>query len=1054
MQESTSFQVYNASAGSGKTFTLVKEYLKILLFTGNNFSPYRFQNILAITFTNKAAAEMKERVLKNLKDFSEGKQVDMFLIIKEETALSSEDIQQRSKQVLNNILQNYSAFNITTIDAFTHRIIRNFSFDLGLSLNFEVEMDSNQLLAEAVDLLISKIGLDKELTQVLIDYSLEKTDDDKSWDISNDLRDFAKVLLNENDVNQLKKLDKNSIQDFIDLKKRLKRKNIDIESQFKSVGEKALNILEENNLNDGVYRGSYFPNHFMNLHIDFSKAKFFDQSKLKFNIENGKIYNKSADSIKGLLSSIEPFLEDLYRKSERLYEEYTRNNLVLKSLIPLAVLKHINVSLNEIKEQNNIRLNAEFNQIISDQIKGEPAPFIYERIGEKFQYYFIDEMQDTSELQWKNLIPLIENALVSETTDGDKGSLMLVGDAKQAIYRWRGGKAEQFIELTAENNPFTVSKKSKNLDTNYRSYSQVIDFNNQFFTHVSDFFDNEKYKELYAIGNHQKKTNKEGGFVQISFVKKEKEDEEKELVFAKKTLEIIQKLDSNFELGEICILVRKKKEGIAVANYLSEQKIDIISSETLLLKNNETVDFIINLISFLNINEDKEALSNALYFLSNKIDNQKDKHGFIHELIHKTNGEIFETLNRCNFDFNENEFSSLPFYDSIEYVLRSFNLVDDSSAYIFSFLDTVFEYQQRRGSGLNDFLEYWEQKKEGLCISIPEGKNAVRIMTIHKSKGLEFPVVIYPYDLDIYREIKPKVWYENLKEYAFLNIETSLIEYSKKLSYTGVFGQNLYSSRREEIQLDSMNLLYVALTRSAEQLYIITEKKSKDSTLDEAKYFSDFFISFLKNRSDENSWADTKMTYDFGGSKRVQSSKEIVSDKNTLELQNFISSHWKNHNISIVANSSKLWDTDQERSIIYGNLIHEILSKIVSKDDVESVLQQYVFEGILSNKESKEILKKINAVVYHARLEKYFDKNLRILNEQALISNEKEIQIPDRIVFYKDRVVIIDFKTGAPMKKHHHQLNKYERVMKELGYSAKEKLLVYIDSKVLVDEVS
>ena len=341
-----------------------------------------------------------------------------------------------------------------------------------------------------------------------------------------------------------------------------------------------------------------------------------------------------------------------------------------------------------------------------------------------------------------------------------------------------------------------------------------------------------------------------------------------------------------------------------------------------MLKNNETVDFIINLVSFLNINEDKEALSNALYFLSNKIDNQMDKHVFIHELIHKTNSEIFETLKKYNFDFNENEFSSLPFYDSIEYILRSFNLVDDSSAYIFSFLDTVFEYQQRRGSGLNDFLEYWEQKKDGLCISIPEGKNAVRIMTIHKSKGLEFPVVIYPYDLDIYREIKPKVWCENLKEDAFLNIETSLIDYSKKLSYTGVFGQDLYSSRREEIQLDSMNLLYVALTRSAEQLYIITEKKSKDNTLDEAKYFSDFFISFLKNRSGENSWTDTKMIYEFGDSKRVEFNKEVVLDNDTIEIQNFISSHWKNHNISIVANSSKLWDTDQERSIIYGNLIN------------------------------------------------------------------------------------------------------------------------------------
>jgi ATP-dependent exoDNAse (exonuclease V) beta subunit len=612
MQESIQFQVYNASAGSGKTFTLVKEYLKILLFTGNNFSPYRFQNILAITFTNKAAAEMKERVLGNLKDFSEGEQVDMFLKVQEETALSPEVIQQRSKIVLRNILQNYSAFNITTIDAFTHRIIRNFSFDLGLSLNFEVEMDSNQLLSEAVDLLISKIGLDKELTQVLIDYSLEKTDDDKSWDISNDLKDFAKILLNENDVNQLKKLDKNSIQDFIDLKKHLKKRNRTFENKFKEIGEEGLEIIASMNLEHNDFYRSMFPNHFKNLAYNFNKATFFDQNKLRERIEENTFYAKSkSEDIKTAIEEILPPLLNLYTQSETLYEQYTRNNLVLKSLIPLAVLKHINASLSEIKEQNNIRLNAEFNQIISEQIKNEPAPFIYERLGEKFQYYFIDEMQDTSELQWKNLIPLIENALVSETIDGDKGSLMLVGDAKQAIYRWRGGKAEQFISLTNDNNPFTVEKEVKDLDTNFRSYSQIIDFNNEFFKHTSTFFKNEKYKDLYIIGNNQKTTNKLGGFVQISFVKKEKDDDEKELVFAKKTLEVIQNLDSDFELSDICILVRKKKDGITVANYLSEQSIDIISSETLLLKNNETVDFIINLISFLNINEDKEALSNA-----------------------------------------------------------------------------------------------------------------------------------------------------------------------------------------------------------------------------------------------------------------------------------------------------------------------------------------------------------------------------------------------------------------------------------------------------------
>ncbi|MFT7331239.1 MAG: ATP-dependent exoDNAse (exonuclease V) beta subunit, partial [Roseivirga sp.] len=203
MQVESQFQVYNASAGSGKTFTLVKEYLKILLSTDDVF---RFQKILAITFTNKAAAEMKGRVLQSLKDFSEGEKNDMSIMILEELSLNKDILKNRSKRVLNSIVQNYSAFNITTIDSFTHRIIRNFAFDLGLSMNFDVEMDSISLLDEAVDLMISKIGIDKDLTKVLIDFSLEKTEDDKSWDIARELKEFAKVLLNENDVTQLKKL--------------------------------------------------------------------------------------------------------------------------------------------------------------------------------------------------------------------------------------------------------------------------------------------------------------------------------------------------------------------------------------------------------------------------------------------------------------------------------------------------------------------------------------------------------------------------------------------------------------------------------------------------------------------------------------------------------------------------------------------------------------------------------------------------------------------------------------------------------------------------------
>ena len=1052
MQRSSQFQVYNASAGSGKTFTLVKEYLKILLFTGNKFNAYRFQNILAITFTNKAAAEMKDRVLRNLKEFSEGKQVDMFHKIQEETSLSPETIQQRSKRVLNNILQNYSAFNITTIDAFTYRIIRNFSFDLGLSLNFEVEMDSNQLLTEAVDLLISKIGMDDEITKVLIDYSLEKTEDDKSWDISNDLKEFAKVLLNENDVNQLKKLDKNSIQDFIDLKKHLKKKNKAIEDQFKEIGNEGLEIIASMNLEHKDFYYSLLPKHFLNLSQNFKKVGFFDENKLRERIEENTFYSKSkSEDIKTSIEEILPPLLELYSQSEKLYEDYTLNNLVLKSLIPLAVLKHINLSLNEIKEQNNIRLNAEFNQIISEQIKDEPAPFIYERIGEKFQYYFIDEMQDTSQLQWKNLIPLIEHALVSESLEGEQGNLMLVGDAKQAIYRWRGGKAEQFIELTNDIQPFIVDKEVKNLDTNFRSFSQIIGFNNQFFTHVSDFFDNEKYKELYTIGSRQKHTDKEGGYVQISFVKKEKDDDEKELVFAKKALEIIQNLDSNFELKDVCVLVRKKKDGITIANYLAEHSIDIISSETLLLKNNETIDFIINFLTYLNLNEDKEALTNALYYLGRKVNVEVDAHKYIETIIHKDRKEIFEELNKRGFDFFENEFTSLPFYDSVEYIIRSFKLASNSDAYIFSFLDVIFEYQQKKGAGLNSFIEYWNQKKDNLCISIPEGQNAIQIMTIHKSKGLEFPIVIYPYDLDIYREIKPKIWVDNLDKPQFLNVETSLVDYSKKLNYIGEYGQTLYSSRREEIQLDNLNLLYVALTRAIEQLYIITEQKIKSNILHEAKHYSDLFITFLK--SNNKSFEEDKNTYDFGNSIRVYNECEKENDNKIVEVQNFISSHWKNQDITIVSNSSKLWDTEQERSIIYGNLIHELLSKIISKRDVKSVIQQYKFEGVLNDKESIEIEKKINELVFHPILEKYFSPNLVVFNEQELISRDKQILIPDRVVIHDKMAIIIDYKTGIPNKKHHYQLNKYAQNIKELGFEIGKKLIVYIDSKITIEEV-
>jgi len=1049
VQQSSQFQVYNASAGSGKTFTLVTEYLKILLSTD---SVFRFQQILAITFTNKAAAEMKERVLSSLQDFSEGNENVMAQIICDEIEVSYNVLKQRSKRVLTGILQNYSAFNITTIDSFTHRIIRSFAFDLGLSMNFDVEMDANLLLDEAVDVLISKIGEDANLTQVLIAYSLDKTDDDKSWDISRDLKDFAKILLNENHVNHLKLLENKSVKDYSNLNNHLKKEIKNATSEFAQIGNQGLAIIKGMELEHKDFYRSMLPNHFLNLADDLSKAKFFDQSKLRERIEENSFYSKSkSDDIKTAIEGILPQLLNLYVKSEKLYQNYILNNLVLKSLIPLAVLKHINISLSEIKEQNNIRLNAEFNQLISDKIKDEPAPFIYEKIGEKFRHYFIDEMQDTSELQWQNLIPLIENTLTSETLDGQRGSLMLVGDAKQAIYRWRGGNAAQFINLfQPEMNTFSVEKEVKNLEVNRRSYSQIIDFNNEFFTHVSAFLENERYKELYVTGNHQKKTEKIGGFVQLSFVDIDKGDDEKEFVYQKRVLEIIENLDENFKKSDVCVLVRTKKQGVEISNYLVENNIPIISSETLLLKNNEIVAFIINLLTSIHTSTNKKAIANALCFLSNK----SDIHQFLANRIDLNNHEIFESLTQIGFEFNEKEFTSLPFYDGIEYIIRSFNLIKKPNVFVQSFLDFVLEYEQKRGSGLNDFLEHWERKKESISITISDGQDAVKIMTIHKSKGLEFPIVIFSYDLNIYREIKPKIWYNNLEVNEYFGFETSLIDYSKKVSYAGNYGEQIFNTRKEELQLDNLNLLYVALTRAEEQLYIVTKNQEKEKELGEAKTYSDLFVDFLKSNEGDQQWTDERKIYNFGDPKKKYMVDTNIDNESIIQQEKFISSSWKNQNISIVSNSSKLWDSKQESAIEYGNLIHEILSKIKIVSDVKSIVDQYLFEGLLNKENVNEIKEILNKVVAHPVLNKFFKHSEYVKNEQEIVSKEGVIQIPDRLWINKKNIVIIDYKTGVQDKKHHHQINKYAETLYEMGYKVEKKFLVYIEHNVHVVEVN
>ena len=595
MKNST-FKIYNASAGSGKTFTIAKSYIKILVQAKSND---QFKFILAITFTNKAVGEMKERIVNMLKLFSSEESLSlphpMFKVICEELSIPPKQLHNKSKQILKHIIHNYGAFDISTIDGFTHRVIRTFAHDLKLPVNFEVELDQERLLNLAVDSLIAKAGVEKTLTNVLIDFAIEKADDDKSWDISYDFNKISRLLVNENNFSAIHSLKDKSLEDFKNLKELLVKQILTLENDIVKTSETILTLIEECGLQFDDFNRSSLPKHFENL-----KTKRFD---IKFDttwqndlVEGNTLYPKRVgENVASTIESIQSNLLEAYIKSKSSVFELRLNKGFYKNITPLSVLNAIQKELNALKNEQNKMLISEFNKIISEEIKDQPTPFIYERLGEKFKHYFIDEFQDTSKMQWGNLVPLLDNALSASS-----GSSMLVGDAKQAIYRWRGGEAEQFINLyNKAENPFQVEADVLTLDTNYRSSKEIINFNNSFFKYLGDnYFSNGDYAALFKHAK-QNTFNEENGFVNLNFLNIQKEDDSNEL-YASQVLEtIIQCQNNNYSLNDICVLVRKRKEGVAIANYLSENGIKITSSETLLLKNSAKVGFINTFLKLL-----------------------------------------------------------------------------------------------------------------------------------------------------------------------------------------------------------------------------------------------------------------------------------------------------------------------------------------------------------------------------------------------------------------------------------------------------------------------
>lgn len=1043
-----SFSIYDASAGSGKTYALVKEYLKIILVAKKNDA---YRNILAITFTNKAVHEMKSRIVGSLSEFAKDtpnpKAADLMLDLSRDIQLSVSEIQTKSKQIIKHIIHNYAAFDISTIDKFTHKVIRAFAHDLNLPMTFEVTLDTENLLTEAVDAIIAQAGEDDILTNLLVDFTMQKTDDDKSWDISREILETGRLLLNENNREEVTHFQDKSIIEFVEIKSKVAEACKVLEKENAAFAESALLLIEKNGIDLKSFSRGTFPNHLQSI----ADGKFNPKNKMFREFDDISINKTAKDG--AIIENIIPELLQILDKVYKHFEKRDFYNAFLKNITPLSLLNTVSNELAKIQKEQNVLSIAEFNAIIYREIQNQPAPFIYERLGERYRHFFIDEFQDTSEMQWQNLIPLIDNATSSEF-EGEKGTLMIVGDPKQSIYRWRGGKAEQFIELSKTHNPFNnPEKKLFHLDKNYRSYSEVIDFNNKLFYFLSSEFTNLDYQDLYENHSHQKENSKSGGYVNISFIPKAEKSEDDEDALDKNELYLLATLNTikkakkqGFDYQEMVILTRKRSQGIAIANYLTEQNIPLLSSETLMIQSSSDVQMIINVLKYLKNSADIEAKSYFLLYIANHVQNELPVHDFIAKGKEKTQEEEFEKwLSEFDISLSFQDIRKKSLYEAVEIIVSKFlSPTLSGNAYVQYFIDIVLERDVRNQAGIADFLNYWEKNGEKFSIPSPEGKNAVRIMTIHKSKGLEFPIVIMPFaDEDYVRKPKDKLWLDAEKE--TFGLPKVLIDNSSAVENYGEEAALVYNQKKQEELLDNINVLYVALTRAEEQLFVISQFLEPNKEGEYPYNTASFFIKYLIGIG---VYEPSLMEYEFGNAAKLS---EKIIEKNEIKTIPLIGKILNSKSIKIAQREALMWGTQQQEAIEYGNVIHEILSFVKTKSDVDLAILKALENGLITLNQKEAVYKSIQEIVNHSELENYFAEGNEILNEQTIIQKEGKTVKPDRMVLAKNNeVFLLDYKTGTHNPKYQVQLENYQNAIEKMGYKVTKKALIYIGEEIKV----
>jgi ATP-dependent exoDNAse (exonuclease V) beta subunit len=1043
-----SYTVINASAGSGKTYALVQRLLMICLRYPNQQQSIR--NILALTFTNKAANEMKERILSWLGNFSAdnfAQNSDLKNIQKAFEAdglkITIDELHNRSKKLLDYVLHNYSTLNIGTIDRFNSRLVRSFSYELGLAKNFNLEIEAEPFLIEAVDKMLDQIGENENISNSFMDYVDYSLENNERINLNKNLYDSAKEFVKDIHYEHLKSNKSFDDTNYENIKNTLRKEIVQNKKRSAELAAQSIEIFRSRNIDiEDFAQGKNGIGGFFTKVQDFYNQKRpgfpFPTTQEESVVNN---YRKGASSkSKNKEPEIFEILDQLLDNRMQLillYIETQKKEKILSALLPLKVNKDIQDELKKIEEENDLVLLSKFNILINENLKNEPSAFIYEKVGSQFQHYFFDEFQDTSELQWQNFIPLRDHSVSTENT-----SFTLVGDPKQSIYRFRGGESKLMLDIINKKEFSPKEAALLVLKDNWRSAKNIVQFNNELYRYHSEGLE-EEHRNIFGEDAEQSSKSQIEGRVKVSLIENLTNEDFYNDTSERMRKDIQESLDNGFKFSDITILCRgnfdifsySQKLGNLKVNYHGEEtNIKTISDKGLTLELSNTLKAVIEFLRWEINPKNKPNLIMMMYYLNalGRI-HMADFTLEMNKILEiETHEEILQFIqNTYSLKLKQDNFPRFNLYNFVEYYINEFAVENKETDFLLNFLEMLFNFTQNAGASTKEFLKYWDEEASAYTIQASENIDAVQIMTIHKSKGLEFPIVFIPM-MNKNRDNEFTNWFDTNNDDALKSVNIN--QFSKNLE---VYDEEIEAFNKKNSYknlIDRLCLQYVATTRPVEQLFFYLQKANKTSNNLE-------LLEFFNGKNTEES--DKFDLYEVHPEMLKKYSKDKTSLFKTKDIQNLKNINENRASIKI-ATPSKNYQVRNEKVRI-GLFVHELLSKINTEKDTAKVLESYVLDGQITVEEKNEIQETLVQII--RKYAEFFDEKWEVINEKDIMISERgqsHTFRPDRILKSEEGYVIVDFKTGEETEKNQQQIENYKRILESLGRKVLKTQLIYL----------